>query len=98
MADAQIGHLCYNIGRQMRGLRHDAHACPPKKEKQIMSEVQENQTPKKTSYMGLGLAIGIALGAAMGLALDNMAFMGAGLAIGVAIGAGLDQRHKRDDA
>jgi hypothetical protein len=71
---------------------------PPKKEKQIMSEVQENQTPKKTSYMGLGLAIGIALGTAMGLALDNMAFMGAGLAIGVAIGAGLDQRHKRDDA
>ena len=68
------------------------------KERQIMSEGQGNQIPKKTSYMGLGLAIGLAIGAAMGLALDNMAFMGAGLAIGLAIGAGLDQRHKRDDA
>ena len=63
-----------------------------------MSEKQETQTPKKTSYVGLGLAIGIALGGAMGLALDNMAFMGAGLAIGVAIGAALDQRHQQDDA
>lgn len=63
-----------------------------------MSEKQENQTPKKTSYMGLGLAFGIILGAAMGLALGNMTFIGAGLAIGVAIGAALDQRHKQDDA
>ena len=70
---------------------------PQKKEMQTMSEKQEKQTPKKTSYIGIGLAIGIALGAAMGLALDNMAFVGAGLAIGVAIGTGLDQRHKQDD-
>jgi hypothetical protein len=67
---------------------------PKKKEKQIVSEKQDKPTPKRTSYMGLGLALGIALGAGMGLALDNMAFMGAGLAIG----AGLDQRHKQDNA
>ena len=63
-----------------------------------MSEQQRNQPPRKTNYIGLGVAFGIILGAGMGLALDNMAFMGAGLAIGVAIGAGLEQRHKQDDA
>jgi len=30
-----------------------------------MSEKDENQTPKRTSYMGLGLAIGIAIGAGL---------------------------------
>jgi hypothetical protein len=71
------------------------------KELRIMSEKQENRTPKKISYMGIGLvfgvAFGLAIGAALGIALDNMAFMGAGLAIGLAIGAGLDQRNKQDN-
>jgi len=65
MADAQIGHLCYNMGRKMKGAHHDGHAYPPKKAIQIMSEKQEKQTPRKTSYMGLGLAIGIAIGAGL---------------------------------
>jgi hypothetical protein len=71
---------------------------PQKQEKLIMAERQPKQTPKKASYVGLGLAIGIALGGGLGLVLDNMAFMGAGIAIGIAIGAGLDQRHKQDNA
>jgi hypothetical protein len=62
-----------------------------------MSEKQENQSPRKMNYLGLGVAFGLILGAGMGLALDNMAFMGAGLPIGVAIGLALDQRHKQDD-
>ena len=28
MADAQIGHLCYNMGRKMKDVHHDAHAYP----------------------------------------------------------------------
>jgi len=83
----------------VKGAHHDGHAYPSKKgkEKQIMSEKQENQTPKKTSYLGLGVAFGIIFGARLGLVLDNIAFVGAGIAIGIAIGAALDQRHKQDD-
>ena len=62
-----------------------------------MAEKQENQSPKKINYMGLGVAFGLILGAAMGLALDNMAFMGAGLPIGVALGVALQRRHEQDD-
>jgi len=79
---------------------------PEKNEKQIMSERQENQTPKKTNYlvlgMSLGMTFGVALGIVFGVALDNMGFMSIGIAIGlsmgVAIGAALDQRHKQDNA
>jgi len=51
MPDALAGHLWYNIGGKVKGAHHDGHAYPSKKgkEKQIMSEKQETQTPKKTS-------------------------------------------------
>lgn len=81
----------------MRGVHHGAHAYPPKKEMQIVSEKQENQSLRRTNYMALGVAFGLILGAAMGLALDNMAFVGAGLPIGVALGVALQRRHEQDD-
>ena len=31
MADAQIGHLCYNMSGEMKGVHHDAHAYPSEK-------------------------------------------------------------------
>ena len=52
---------------------------------------KENQTPKKTNYLVIGIGTGMSLGIAIGVALGNI---GIGMVLGLAIGAALDQRHK----
>ncbi len=70
----------------------------------VSSYSHRNAISRKTSYLGVGIAIGagmgIILGVVFGVTLGNMAFMGVGLAIGVgcglSIGSALDARSKRD--
>ena len=60
---------------------------------------RENNTQKKISYTGLGLAIGLILGGIVGLAVNNMIiFVGGGLVLGLGIGSALDNRRLEDDS
>jgi hypothetical protein len=68
----------------------------------MVSEGEASPDTRKTSYMGIGIAIGagigVPLGVVLGLVSGNMGLMALGIAIGVgcgvAVGAALDARSK----
>ena len=61
---------------------------------------QRNDTKKRFTQIGLGIALGAGLGAALSVALGaGSAWLALGIAIGIAIGAAITRSdsHKTDD-
>ena len=64
-------------------------------EEEKMSEHYEYQSPIKTTYKGLGLAVGLIFGGFIGLLIGSpIIFAGGGFVLGFVIGAVLDSRNE----